>query len=61
MDIHLCKKCDSPDVVRLGIVEQYINDDYRNELIFNEPTGKEYHCTECEDYTEIYSKRQEVV
>ncbi len=61
MDIHLCKKCDSPDVVRLGIVEQHINDDYRNELIFNEHKGMEYFCTECDDYTDIYSKKTETV
>ena len=56
MDIHLCKNCDSKDVVRLGTVEQHINDDYRNELIFNEPSDKEYFCLKCEDFTEITSK-----
>jgi len=56
MDIHLCVKCNGKEVVRLGVVEQHINDDYRNELIFNEPSHKEYFCTSCEDFTNIKSE-----
>ena len=49
-----CKKCNGTWIYRLGIVEQYINDDHENVLIFNEPSDMEYHCNNCVEYTEIY-------
>ena len=49
-----CKKCNGTWIYRLGIVEQYINDDHENVLIFNEPSDKEYHCNDCVEYTQIY-------
>mgnify|MGYP001159425483 CR=1 FL=1 len=49
-----CKKCNGTWIFRLGIVEQYINEDHENVLIFNEPSDKEYYCIGCGEYVEIY-------
>ena len=48
-----CKKCNGTYIYRLGIVEQYINEDHENVLIFNEPKEQEYHCNDCVEYVEI--------
>ena len=50
-DKWICKKCKGTQIYRLGIVEQYINDDHENVLYFNEPSDKEYHCNDCLLYT----------
>tara|TARA_B100000424_G_C22936794_1_gene498468 strand:+ start:1239 stop:1433 length:195 start_codon:yes stop_codon:yes gene_type:complete len=49
----VCKNCRGTWIYRLGIVEQYINEDHENILIFNEPSDKEYHCNDCVEYIEI--------
>tara|TARA_R100000152_G_C6726125_1_gene151369 strand:+ start:457 stop:648 length:192 start_codon:yes stop_codon:yes gene_type:complete len=49
----VCKKCGGSWIYRLGIVEQYINEDHENVLCFNEPSDKEYHCNDCVEYIKI--------
>ena len=53
-----CKKCNGTYIYRLGIVEQYINEDHENVLIFNEPKEQEYHCNDCVEYVEIYKVKE---
>ena len=53
-----CKKCNGTTIFRLGIVEQYINEDHENVLYFNEPSDKEYHCNDCEEYIQIYKVKE---